>query len=134
MMILRRLLWVLPVALGVVTITFFVARVFGGDPTELYTPPEATDALRAQIRAQLGLADPLLVQYLRYLWDLLHFDLGMSFTTGRNVASDLSDRLPATLELGLVGLATRHRGGVPLGVLAAVNRERWPDFLVRGRP
>ncbi len=131
-MILRRVFWIIPVAFGVVTITFFMARVFSGDPTELYTPPEATDALRAQIRAQLGLADPLPVQFLHYLSDLLHFDLGMSFTTGRSVGADLWDRLPATLELGLVGLVLGIAAGVPLGVLAAVNRERWPDFLVRG--
>src|SRR6266702_4284333 len=131
-MILRRLLWVFPVAFGVVTLTFFMARVFNGDPTELYAPPEATDALRAQIRAQLGLADPLPVQYFHYLADLLRFNLGTSFTTGQSVASDLSDLLPATLELGLVGLTLGIVVGIPLGVIAAVNRERWPDFLVRG--
>lgn len=131
-LILRRLFWIVPVAFGVVTITFFAARVFSGDPTELYAPPEATDALRAQIRAQLGLADPLAVQYVRYLSDLLHGDFGTSFTTGQSVWSDLRDRLPATLELGVTGLAIGLLLGVPLGVLAAVNRERWPDFLVRG--
>jgi peptide/nickel transport system permease protein len=123
---------VFPVALGVVTITFFMARVFTGDPTELYAPPDATDALRAQIRAQLGLSAPLPVQYLHYMNDLLHFNLGTSFTTGENVGSDLWDRLPATLELGFVGLAFGIVVGVPVGVLAAVARERWPDFLVRG--
>jgi len=131
-MILRRLLWVFPVAFGVVTLTFFMARVFNGDPTELYAPPEATDALRAQIRARLGLADPLPVQYVKYLWALLRFDLGTSFTTGQSVASDLWDRLPATLELGLIGLGLGIAVGIPLGVMAAVYRERWPDFLVRG--
>jgi peptide/nickel transport system permease protein len=131
-MILRRMLWVFPVAFGVVTLTFFMARVFNGDPTELYVPPEATDALRAQIRARLGLADPLPVQYVNYLRDLLRFDLGISFTTGQSVASDLWDRLPATLELGLVGLSLGITVGIPLGVIAAVYRERWPDFLVRG--
>lgn len=131
-MILRRLLWIFPVAFGVVTITFFMARVFTGDPTELYTPPEATDELRQQIKAQLGLADPLPVQYLNYLGALLRFDLGTSFTTGQSVGADLWDRLPATLELGLVGLTFGIVFGIPLGVLAAVNRERWPDFLVRG--
>jgi ABC-type dipeptide/oligopeptide/nickel transport system permease component len=131
-MILRRMLWVFPVAFGVVTLTFFMARVFNGDPTELYVPPEATDALRAQIRARLGLADPLPIQYVNYLWDLLRFDLGISFTTGQSVASDLWDRLPATLELGLVGLSLGIAVGIPLGVIAAVYRERWPDFLVRG--
>ena len=73
-MILRRLLWVFPVAFGVVTMTFFMARVLNGDPTELYAPPEATDALRAEIRAKLGLADPLPIQFIHYLWDLLRFD------------------------------------------------------------
>jgi ABC-type dipeptide/oligopeptide/nickel transport system permease component len=131
-MILRRLLWVFPVAFGVVTLTFFMARVFNGDPTELYVPPEATDALRAQIRARLGLADPLPQQYIHYLLALLRFDLGVSFTTGQSVASDLWDRLPATLELGLIGLSLGIAVGIPLGVIAAVYRERWPDFLVRG--
>ena len=131
-MILRRLLWVFPVAFGVVTMTFFMARVLNGDPTELYAPPEATDALRAAIRARLGLADPLPVQFVHYLGDLLRFDLGTSFTTGQSVASDLWDRLPATLELGLVGLMLGIVVGIPLGVLAAVHREHWPDFVVRG--
>lgn len=131
-MILRRVLWIVPVAFGVVTITFFMARVFSGDPTELYTPPEATDELRAQIKAQLGLGDPLPFQYLHYLADLLRFDLGTSFSTGQKVGADLWDRLPATLELGLAGLVLGIVLGVPLGVVAAVNRERWPDFLVRG--
>jgi ABC-type dipeptide/oligopeptide/nickel transport system permease component len=131
-MILRRMLWVFPVAFGVVTLTFFMARVFNGDPTELYVPPEATDALRAQIRARLGLADPLPQQFIRYLGDLLRFDLGISFSTGQTVASDLWDRLPATLELGLIGLSLGIAVGIPLGVIAAVYRERWPDFLVRG--
>ena len=131
-MMLRRLLWVLPVAFGVVTLTFFMARVFNGDPTELYAPPEATDALRAQIRARLGLADPLPVQYVHYLGNLVHFDFGVSFNTGQSVAADLSDRLPATLELGFVGLALGIAIGIPAGVLAAVNRERWPDFALRG--
>jgi ABC-type dipeptide/oligopeptide/nickel transport system permease component len=131
-MILRRVLWVFPVAFGVVTMTFFMARVLNGDPTELYAPPEATDALRAAIKERLGLADPLPIQFVRYLGDLLRFDFGVSFTTQQSVASDLWDRLPATLELGLVGLVLGIVVGIPLGVIAAVYREHWPDFLVRG--
>jgi len=72
------------------------------------------------------------VQYINYLWDLLRLNLGISFTTGQSVASDLWDRLPATLELGLTGLTLGICVGIPLGVVAAVYRERWPDFLVRG--
>jgi peptide/nickel transport system permease protein len=131
-LLLQRALWALPVALGVVTITFFVARLFGGDPTELYAPPEATDELRAQIREKLGLGDPLLVQYLRYLGEIARFDFGISFTTNQSVGQDLTERLPATLELGLIGLGLGILIGVPLGVIAAVSREGLPDFLVRG--
>lgn len=131
-MVVRRLLWSVPVAWGVVTITFFLSRVVTGDPTELYAPPEADAQQRAAIRAEMGLADPLPVQYLRYLGDLVRGDLGHSFTTGRPVIEDLADRLPATLELGVLGLLLGLLIGVPLGVVAAVNRERWPDFLVRG--
>lgn len=128
----QRILWALPVALGVVTITFFTARLFGGDPTELYAPPEATDELRSQIREKLGLADPLLVQYLRYLGEIARFDFGISFITNQSVGQDLTERLPATLELGLIGLGLGILIGVPLGVIAAVSREGAPDFLVRG--
>jgi len=131
-MILRRLLWALPVALGVVSITFFTARLFGGDPTELYAPPEATDELRAAIRERLGLADPLWLQYLRYLGAVARLDFGTSFSTNQAVATDLTERLPATLELGLTGLLAGAGIGIVLGVLAAVARERVPDFLVRG--
>jgi len=131
-LLVQRALWALPVALGVVTITFFTARLFGGDPTELYAPPEATDELRAQIREKLGLGDPLLVQYLRYLGEIARFDFGVSFTTNQSVGQDLTERLPATLELGLIGLGLGILIGVPLGVVAAVSRERLPDFLVRG--
>lgn len=131
-LLLQRALWALPVALGVVTITFFTARLFGGDPTELYAPPEASDELRAQIREKLGLGDPLLVQYVRYLGEIARFDFGVSFTTNQSVGQDLTERLPATLELGLIGLGLGILIGVPLGVVAAVSRERGPDFLVRG--
>ncbi|HWJ75456.1 MAG TPA: ABC transporter permease [Kaistia sp.] len=130
-MLLKRLLWVIPVAFGVVTITFFTARVFNGDPAELYAPPEATAELLAMIRHDMGLDDPLPVQFVRYLGNLLHGDLGKSFSTGNSVAADLSNRLPATLELGMLGLLMAIACGLPLGVIAAVRRERWPDFLIR---
>lgn len=130
-MLLKRLLWVIPVAFGVVTITFFTARAFNGDPAELYAPPEASAELLVMIRHDMGLDDPLSVQFVRYLGDLLHGDLGKSFSTGNNVAVDLTTRLPATLELGILGLVVAIAFGLPLGVIAAVRRERWPDFVIR---
>ena len=131
-LVLVRVLWVVPVALGVVTVTFFVARVLGGDPTELFLPPNADAELREEVRASLGLDRSLPAQYGDFLAGLVRGDLGESTTTGNPVGSDLVDRLPATVELGAVGLGFGLGLGIPLGVLAAVKRDRWPDFLIRG--
>lgn len=130
-LVFTRLLWIVPVAAGVMTITFFVGRVFSGDPTNLYAPPQADAALRAKVRASLGLDKPLINQYFTYLKDLLHGNLGTSFTTGRGVGSDLLERMPATLELGTIALALGIVIGIPLGVIAAVKRNKWSDFMVR---
>ncbi len=132
-MILRRLLWVFPVAFGVVTMTFFMARVLNGDPTELYAPPEATDALRAEIRARLGLADPLPLQFVNYHLRTRCASISASPSPpARTSRPTCGIGCPPRSELGLVGLSLGIAVGIPLGVLAAVHRERWPDFLVRG--
>ncbi|MCE0764547.1 ABC transporter permease [Pseudonocardia kujensis] len=129
---LAKSLWALPVAFGVVTVTFFVSRVFAGDPTNLYVPVDADESVRQAIRERLGLNDPLVVQFGHFLAGLLHGSLGESFSTGRDVTVDLWDRMPASLELGLLGLVLAVALGVPGGVIAAVHGERVPDFLVRG--
>ncbi|WP_417278811.1 ABC transporter permease [Celeribacter sp.] len=129
--LLKRIFWIIPVAFGVVTITFFTTRLFNGDPIELYAPTEASTEILEMLRADLGLDEPLSMQFARYMGDLLQGDLGTSFSTGNPVMADLTSRLPATLELGILGLIVAVVCGVPLGVMAAVNRERWPDFLMR---
>lgn len=128
----KRVLWAIPVAFGVVTLTFFLTRMFTGDPVNLYAPPEAPESFRELIRQQMGLDKSLPAQYLIYLGNLLHFDLGTSLQTGQPVIKDLTDRLPATLEVGILGLSFGLLIGVPLGVWAAVRRERGADFAVRG--
>jgi peptide/nickel transport system permease protein len=130
-LVVKRVLWAIPVAWGVMTIAFFLSRIVAGDPTYLYVPPDADQATINAVRAKLGLADPIFVQYIHYLGNLLHGNLGQSLSTGRPVLSDLTSRLPVTLEIALLGLILGLAIGIPLGVLAAVNRDRWPDFLVR---
>ncbi|WP_432519024.1 ABC transporter permease [Kineococcus sp. SYSU DK006] len=130
--VLRKLLWVLPVTFGVVTATFFISRVFIGDPTNLYLPPDATYEVRQAMRARLGLDQPVLLQYVHFLGELLHGNLGTSFATGRDVTADLWDRMPASLEIGLLGIVVALVIGLPAGVLAAVHRDRFLDFLLRG--
>lgn len=127
----KRILWLIPVAFGVVTATFFIARVFPSDPTALYLPPDASPEIRAAMTEKLGFDQPAIVQYVRFLNDLLHGDLGVSLVTGRSVTQDLWDRLPATLELGTLGLAIAVGVGIPLGAWAAVKKDKVPDFVVR---
>lgn len=127
----RRILWALPVAFGVVTLTFFLGRILGGNPVETFLPPDADDELRARAMEQFGLDDSLGQQFLTFLSGVLHGDLGDSFTTGRPVVTDLIDRLPATFELAMLGVLFAFAVGIPLGVLAAVYREKGVDFFSR---
>jgi ABC-type dipeptide/oligopeptide/nickel transport system permease component len=127
------------VVLSVVTVTFLVTRVFAPDPTNLYlgaagngfTSPAAEAVARAKIRAQLGLNGSVVHQYLRYLSQLLHGNLGVSFQTGRPVTSDLLNRLPATAELAVYSLIVGLTAGILGGVLAAVWHERSFDRISR---
>jgi len=127
----RRLLLSIPVFLGVVTIVFFVVRVIPGDPATAalgdYASKEAVEALRAR----MGLNDPLLVQYGRFLADLARGDLGRSMITGTPIRDQVAHALPYTLELTglaiLVGIAL----GVPVGAYAAVRRNGIADYVGR---
>lgn len=132
MMILKRVAWIIPVVWGVVTLVFFVARIFGGDPVERFIPPDASDETREAIRHNMGLDQPLLIQYFSYLGGVLRGDLGTTYTTQNSVTADLVTRMPATLELALYALLIGSIVGIVLGVVAAVKRDTWADFLLRG--
>lgn len=127
-----RVLLVVPVVFGVVTLTFLVSRVFAPDPVALYVPPQADEQLRQEIRARLGLDKSIPEQYAVFLGDLVQGDLGESTITGRPVTSDLWDRLPATFELALFSLTLAIVIGIPLGVIAGARRDGPLDFSVRG--
>jgi ABC-type dipeptide/oligopeptide/nickel transport system permease component len=119
------------VILGVVTLTFLLSRVFTANPVNLFVSQTATPQMRAQLSAQLGLGDPLLVQYVHFLGDLVRGNLGTSFLTGRPVTSDLLTRLPATLELAVYALAGGVTAGIAAGVIAAVRKGGIVDQVVR---
>jgi peptide/nickel transport system permease protein len=125
--LLRRLLWTLPVLLGVMTLVFFLLHLVPGDPVELMLGENALPADRAQMRAALGLDRPLRLQYLAYLRHTLTGDLGTSFASRRPVAAEIAERFPATVELMLGAMAVAFALALPLGVLAALHHGRWPD-------
>lgn len=126
-----RLGTALPSLAGVVVVTFLLTRVLPGDPAAYFAGPVASPEAIAQIRAELGLDQPLWVQFGRYLGDLVHGNLGMSLITGQPVLADISARLPASIELTLLGLLLAVCIAVPLGVLAALRQGSWIDHLCR---
>ncbi|GLR08342.1 peptide ABC transporter permease [Mixta theicola] len=130
--ILRQRCWgLLLVMMGVCVITFIISHLIPGDPARLLAGDRASDEMVQHIRHQLGLDLPLWQQFIHYVSDLLHGDLGTSIRTGRPVLADIRLFFPATLELALCALLLALLAGVPLGVLSAVFRNRWLDHLVR---
>ena len=128
----RRLLLLIPMLLGVSAFTFLLLQVVPGDPvTAAYgLDIENMDPGQVErIREQLGLNDPLLVQYFRYLGRLLQGDLGRSISTRRPIATDLVQRYPATMILALASLLIVVMIALPLGVLSARYRNSWIDHF-----
>jgi ABC-type dipeptide/oligopeptide/nickel transport system permease component len=112
---LRRLGTSLFVLVGVSIITFFLARVVPADPAALYIGPKARTEDIERVTKQLGLDKPLPVQYVIYMQELFHGDLGNSISTKRPITQELADRIPATMELLFSGMFLAVLIGVPLG-------------------
>ncbi|WAT01791.1 ABC transporter permease [Rouxiella chamberiensis] len=130
--IIRQRCWGLVLVMaGVCVITFVISHLIPGDPARLLAGDRASNEMVQNMRQQLGLDQPLYIQFYRYVVDLLHGDLGTSIRTGRPVLEDLRAFFPATLELAFSALFLAIILGVPLGVLSAVYRNKFPDHLVR---
>jgi len=129
--ILRRFVTVIPTLIGVVIVTFLLTRVLPGDPAVYFAGPAATPQSIADIRKSLGLDKPLPEQFLHYVDDLAHGNLGNSLATGRPVATEIVSRLPASAELTLFGLIIAIVIAIPLGILAAVKQGSWIDHTCR---
>jgi peptide/nickel transport system permease protein len=122
-LVLRRLLLAIPVLLGVSVITFASLHLIPGNPAQtLLFGTDATPQQVAALSRQLGLSQPLPVQYWHYLDQLLHGNLGQSYINQVPVASEIAQRLPSTIELALAALVVALAIGVPAGLLAG----RWP--------
>jgi ABC-type dipeptide/oligopeptide/nickel transport system permease component len=127
----ERLALLVPVLLGIASLTFVVSRVLPADPAAVIAGPLADQPTVDAIRAQLGLDRPIWRQYRDYLADLTRGDLGMAWTTRNPVAEDLRRHLAPSLELVLLTFALAIAVSVPLGVWAALRRNRWPDHVAR---
>src|SRR3989454_2057108 len=130
-MVLKRLLFVVPSLIGVVIVTFLLTRALPGDPAAYFAGPAATKEAIEQVRVKLGLDKSLPEQFVHYVRDLAHGDLGASLTTGQPVATEIRNRLPASAELTLLGLMVSMAIAVPLGILAATNPGSLIDHACR---
>ena len=129
-----RLAQLVPILLVITFLSFAMMRLAGSDAvlqkmenTGMALSPDAIE----RARAELGLDRPFVVQYVMWLANLLHGDMGVSYVTGKEVFSSFVSKLPATLLLAVVSIALTVLISIPLGVLAAVRQNRLTDYLVR---
>jgi peptide/nickel transport system permease protein len=125
----KRFLGIVPVLFGVVLLTFLLVHSVPGDPVEVMLGESASSADRMQLRSDLGLDQPIYVQFGVYLNKLAHGDLGVSIHSKKPIVDLLAERLPATAQLALLALSFAILIGLPLGVVAALRVNQWPDKL-----
>lgn len=126
-------LWQSALTLVLASIVVFAGvRALPGDPALAMAGEEADPATLAAVRAQLGLDDPLPVQYLKFLGDALTGDFGRSTRTGTPVSEMIGATLPVTVQLAVYAMLIAVLAGLLLGVLAAVFRGRWPEWAANG--
>src|SRR5919108_633873 len=133
--ILKRVLLMIPTLLGAALLVFLLMHVVPGDIALLIIGGDQGGDINAQevlkVRAQLGLDRPLYLQFLSWLWRAAHLDFGNSLWTGAPVSEELWSRLPVTLEVAVCATLVSGLLAIPLGMLAAVRQDTWPDYVVR---
>ncbi len=125
--LLRRLLLLIPVLWGVATLVFLLLHFIPGDPIDLMLGDSALGTDRETLRDQLGLNDPLIIQYIRYFGDLLQGDWGTSLFSKKPVFEEIMERVPATMELMFGAMVVTILVAMPLGLIAAVKKGTWID-------
>ena len=131
----KRLLLIVPTLLGVAAVVFLIMRVIPGDVSLLILGGDQTGRIDPQqlaaLRHQLGLDQPLAVQFATWLWGVLRLDFGNSLWTGQPVIEEVLIRLPLSLEVAILATIVSVLLAVPLGMLAAVRQDTWVDYAIR---
>lgn len=128
--IVKRLIWMIPIVLGVAILVFTLMTFCPGDPAAIMLGATATEQDMEIVREQMGLNDPYIVRLGTFLSDtFIRFDLGESWITGADIGAEMMERLPRTLVLSLTTLALSIIIGMPLGIVAAVKQNGWQDNL-----
>ena len=129
--LLKTLLTIIPTLFGVITIVFFLIHLTPGDPALAILGPHATADSILELRKNLGLDQPLYLQYLKFLGSLLKGDLGRSLVTEQPVLLETLRPFPYTIQLALAAVLISLLVGIPIGVISAIRRNTFLDYLVR---
>lgn len=127
--LLRRALITLPILLGITVLSYLIISLTPGDPVQMLINPGMSQADMEIKRRALGLDEPVYVRYVKWLNEVLHGNLGYSFSSGAPVRRRIGERIAPTLTLTLSALALSYLIAIPVGVLAAVRRYTWLDYL-----
>jgi peptide/nickel transport system permease protein len=130
-MIARRLLWTIPILFGTAVIVFLILRLVPGDPASAILGANATTGQVRQVRTELGLNKPIYAQFGTWLAGVVHGSFGQDYVNDQSITSEISSRLPVTLELACFAFVLATVVAIPAGVLAAVRRDGWLDRFVK---
>jgi len=125
--VVKRFLQFIPVIVLVTIVVFLMLRLIPGDPAAVLLGPQALPEQITAMRSQMGLDRPLWVQYVLWVSNMVHGDFGESFINGFPIATLIVTRLPATAELAVAALVVATAVSLPLGIISALERGRWPD-------
>jgi len=128
----RRIIQLVPILILASIIIFTIMHMIPGDPAQVYAGPDATPDALAAIRKDMGLDQPLPIQYLRWLQHVVRLDFGVSYTSKYPVIELIQQKAGATLELALAAALLQVAIGIPLGILAALHQRRWIDYVISG--
>lgn len=126
--IIKRLLLLIPVVFGITFIIFVVLNLAPGDPAAMILGQDATAEALAAKRAEMGLDQPIVIQYIRYIAGVLRGDFGTSWLSGYEVLPEFLHRIPYTILLGSLSMFVAVIIGIPLGIIAAIRQYHFVDY------
>lgn len=129
--VIRRLLLMIPVIIGVTLLIFMLQAFTPGDPAKLALGNDATEEELQQWREERDLNAPILVQYGKYMWGVLHGDFGISYRSPKNITTTIFERWPTTFLVAILSVSISALIGIALGIIAALHRNSWVDSFAR---
>ncbi|MGF7045868.1 peptide/nickel transport system permease protein [Paenibacillus sp. DS2015] len=130
--IVRRVLIAVPVLLGITILNFCIVNLAPGNPVDMYLDPNTPKQLMEAKKEMLGLNDPIIIQYFKWLWQLLHGDFGFSFSSFAPVTHIIGERIGPTLVLTSISLTAGLLIAIPIGIISAVRQNTRFDYIMTG--